>query len=373
MDENDNNLEFEFIAKQNGTNLIILNYHTPDNFDQSIPIEIELTNIDRNQTFKSENILSACPYLFVCRQAIITDEGRILSFDAVTDDPFRLRIQLSSKYNYGDRNRRQLEVLPTNTSKQFESLNVNTITIIPFDNRWSYDYIEPGFVCNYKNNECTTSNFPLISEGIKIEAEAEMFGPEKPAQIVEHPKYNQVNPGTDTRPLLVHLNDSLQLIDIRGTVPKPGPYYFMLNYYQPKNPKFNIDALIQNGHLYSGVATLEHCPNNVGCRVALKQKDSEWNSTAFTIQKNFQITLKIPTNENSPNVSDAYLDYIMVIPAENFDEQSLMSGPSDGHKNIMVECIKNNYFIDTKNTTEFCRSLVFSTTVDFNGGALPCD
>ncbi|XP_027200224.2 laminin subunit alpha [Dermatophagoides pteronyssinus] len=385
MDKMNDNLEFEFITKQNVTNLIILNYHTPDNLDQSISISIELTNLERNQTFTSENILSACPYLFVCRQAIITDQGKILSFDGMADDAFRLRIKLSPKQqspspsNYnGDRNRRQSteeEVLPTESSKQFESLNVNTITIIPFDNHWSYDYIEPNFVCNYKNGKCQTSNFPLVSEGIKIEAETDLFG-QKPEQIVEHPQYNQINPGITTTetPLLVRLNDSMQSIDIRGTVTKPGPYYFILNYYQPNNPKFDIDALIQNGHLYSGVATLQHCPNTVGCRVPLKQKDSmEWNSTAFSIQKNFQITLKIPTNENSPNISDVYLDYLLVIPAENFDEQLIESVPVDGHKNIMAECIKNNYFIDPKNTTEFCRSLVFSTTVDFNGGALPCE
>lgn len=137
----------------------------------------------------------------------------------------------------------------------------------------------------------------------------------------------------------------MKSIDIRGSVPKPGQYYFILHYYHPDSPNVNVDALIQNGHLYSGETNLEHCPNVAGCRVVLKQRDSDLNSTAFTIQKNFLATFSIPKDEN------VYLDYLLLVPAENFEEHSLNSEQVSNSKNIMTECIKNNYYIDPNDTT----------------------
>ncbi|KPM02403.1 paramyosin-like protein 1, partial [Sarcoptes scabiei] len=300
MDNENSNLEFDFVANNNGTNILILNYHTPNNLNDSVPIQIELENISKNITMETDNILSACPYLFICRQAISTKDGRLLSFDSTSDDSFRLRIKLLDQdenitiatTEHSPPPPGQTDFKPAAINDR--TLNVNKIVMIPLDNKWSFDYIEPSFVCLSKNDNCTASIFPTVADGIKVEAESE----QKQDHIVQLPKYNQAIPIFEQKPYMVELNESMPSIDIRGSVPKPGPYHFVLNYYQPKNPKFNVDALIQNGHLFSGVAQLQHCPNTVGCRVALQQRDSESNSTAFNIQNNFLLTLKIPKTEN---------------------------------------------------------------------------
>lgn len=163
MNEENPNLEFDFTTENNGSNLIVINYHTPNILDRNIPIKIQLENLNKNQTIESENILSACPYKFACRKAITTDEGRLLTFDSAIDDPFRLRIELPPAPNSIE-TRQQRDV---NDTKE-NSLNLNTVNVIPFDNKWSVNYIKHNFECMYKNDSCQTSTFPPVTEGLKV-------------------------------------------------------------------------------------------------------------------------------------------------------------------------------------------------------------
>lgn len=142
------------------------------------------------------------------------------------------------------------------------------------------------------------------------------------------------------------LGNSTQTIDIRGFVTEPGLYRFVLHYYQPNSPSFEVETLIQNGHFYSGIAKVEHCPNVAGCRVVLKQRDN--NSTFFFIQKNFMITLR-PTPASELN-----LDYILVIPGNDFNEQMLSLAPTDGSKSFLSDCLQSNYYMEPDNMSGKC-------------------
>lgn len=156
---------------------------------------------------------------------------------------------------------------------------------------------------------------------------------------MEEPSYTHLSNGE--KPLLVrlvNLNGTNEAIDLRGTVSEPGSYSFVLHYYQPKKPSFEAEALIQDGQFYSGTATIDHCPNIAGCRVALHHRES--NSSFFGIQKNFMITLRIPQD------SEVYLDYLLIIPGNSYREQLLTLGSTDVGTNLMVDCLQSNYNIE---------------------------
>lgn len=121
-------------------------------------------------------------------------------------------------------------------------------------------------------------------------------------------------------------------------MPEPGSYSIVLHYYQPRNASFETEALIQDGHFYSGTAVVDHCPNIAGCRVSLRQRDT--NSSFFFIQKNFMITLRTPSD------SEMFLDYVLVIPGNSFKEQQLSLISTDVATNLMGSCIQDNYYID---------------------------
>ena len=177
---------------------------------------------------------------------------------------------------------------------------------------------------------------------MQLEAESE----QKRDRAVELPNYNHTPGGSEAgKPLLVHINSTSPSIDIRGSVPEPGSYAFILHYSQPKNPSFELEALIQDGQFYSGIAPVKYCPNIVGCRVAIRQRESEGNSNLFFIQKNFMITLKTPGN------MEAAIDYLLVVPAYAFDPSLLETDTKDHSKNILAECIQSNFYIDPNTTS----------------------
>jgi len=202
---------------------------------------------------------------------------------------------------------------------------------------------------------------------------------------VEDPSYLHTEIVNGQKPLLVLLDGSSvnQAFDLRGSVTEPGEYTIVLHYYQPQNAGFEAEALIQDGHFYSGTAAVQHCPNIAGCRVVLRQRET--NSSFFFIQKSFTITLRPPSG------SKMLLDYALVIPGNSFKEQLLSLPSTDVSPNLVGDCAQSNYYVEPKQAIgmwkrelngrslmdyffllDTCRSLIFSMTVDFNGGALPC-
>lgn len=160
----------------------------------------------------------------------------------------------------------------------------------------------------------------------------------------------------------ISLNEKNSSIDTTGKVPRPGEYVFVVQYYQPDYPDYEIDVLVQNGKFYEGKVSVPHCPSITGCRSIVRQVDG---STTFQLIENFVLTLK----ENSDH--NVWLDHLLVIPAELWNEKILEKLQIDQTKDFIKKCSGNHFYVNLTETG-FCRDSVFSITINYNNKALPC-
>ena len=234
-----------------------------------------------------------------------------------------------------------------------EDFAIKSIVAIP-EKEWSIDYLEPKSVCVRKDGKCVEGIFHETQIAKKIELEQNNkildIGTTPDGIYDKSAKFIFIGKGESTT-------------DISSKVPKPGEYVFVVQYYQPDYPEFDLDVLVQNGRYYEAKAPMAHCPSNSGCRSLIRQADG---NTRFQLIENFVITLKEDSGRG------IWLDNILVIPAEHYNDDILKKLQFDQTKEFIKKCGNNHFHI---NTTEegFCRDSVFSLTTDFNHGALPCD
>lgn len=107
---------------------------------------------------------------------------------------------------------------------------------IPY-NSWSLDYIKPKPVCIRKDGICVPATFPSSPETKRIQLE----------QDVEEHLTTTLNGAT-----YVFLNPVNNMTSIRGKVPQPEYYVFVVQYHQPDFPskilcyKFHNNVLLCN-------------------------------------------------------------------------------------------------------------------------------
>lgn len=95
-------------------------------------------------------------------------------------------------------------------------MGIHSVVAIPFS-EWSLDYIKPKSVCIRKNGTCIPTSFRYPPETKKIQFEESN---NELSKILQNTTYMFLNPEDDT-------------IDLKGKVPNPGYYTFVVHYYQP--------------------------------------------------------------------------------------------------------------------------------------------
>ncbi|XP_034947491.1 laminin subunit alpha [Chelonus insularis] len=315
-------IHFEYRVSKPGLYVLLISYITSKDASSSSTLVIE-TNGD-----KGKATLYPCRYTSACRQVITDRYGKVTVSNFST--------------NYATL------VL---TGEPNSNVAIDSIVAIPHD-QWSLDYIKPKSVCVRKNGKCVQGIFPAGVEAKKVEFEA-----------------NNEDLEDGTRPLiifdnstkLIYLSGNKPMIDIKTKVPQPGDYIFVVQYYQPDYPEFEIEVLVQNGKFYESKVAVPHCPSNSGCRSIIKQFDG---NSKFQLIENVVLSFKNPGN-------GIWLDYILIIPAGQYDDKILKKIQFDQTKEFIKRCGNNHFYI---NTTEegFCRDSIFSLTTNYNNGALPC-
>lgn len=104
----------------------------------------------------------------------------------------------------------------------------------------------------------------------------------------------------------------------------------------------------------------------------------------FSLTENVMITLKVRKTSmtfkstitkhlllQDPNKKGVYLDYLLIIPSDLYNERILEEDTLDRTGEFVSTCGKNDFNIDTSEEG-FCRDSVFSITAAHNNGALPC-
>lgn len=307
----------------------------------------------------TEVSLSDCPYDFICRHVITkATDGEVIDY--------RLAPGSSIAFEVHD-------------MSEDKTLLIDSVVAIPMAN-WTVDIVTPKLVCVFKNGKCVQANYPPQSEGSKVEFEKD----QNPERITSSPFGSSVPFGLDlgtsatSRPSYVWLNesgapldgstDSAYSTEVTGKVPQQGRYRIILHYVQPDHPAFDGSVYIKTdpgSPPQTAVASFEHCPFHSGCRLILHQRESR-ASNIYYIPENFTIQVMIP------NGKSLLLDYTLAIPVDNFDQASLMNTlPYDQSLDFIRKCGKDAFEI-TNSSSEFCKKNVFSLSVDFNQGAVPC-
>ncbi|KAH0550044.1 laminin subunit alpha [Cotesia glomerata] len=323
INEQQKRILFEFRVSKPGSYILLVTYVTARKDTSTSTLLIEV-----NGSPQGKATIHPCKYTSICRQVVTDRHGKI----GVT--------------NFAD-NYATLVL----TGEPNSNIAVDSVVAIPYE-RWSLDYIKPKSVCVRKNGKCVQGIFPGGADAKKVEFEANVEGTE----IDNRP------PGIfDNTTKLIYLDQNNSLIDIRTKVPAPGEYVFVIQYYQPDNPEFELEVLVQNGKFYESKVAVPHCPSNSGCRSIIKQQDGNFK---FQLIENVVISFKNPGY-------GTWLDYLLIIPAEQYDDKVLKKIQFDQTKEFIQRCGNNHFHINTIDDG-FCRDSIFSLTANYNNGALPC-
>lgn len=321
INEQQEEIHFELRISKPGPHVLVVTYVTPRDEQHTSVLLVA------NTVGKGKVTLNPCRYTSTCRQVVTDSYGKV----AVVNFPS----------NY---------VSLVLTGEPTSNVAIDSIVAIPY-HQWSLDYIKPKSVCVRKNGKCVQGIFPGAADAKKIEFEASNN------ETVNLP------PGIyDNATKLIYLGDG-NMMDIHAKVSQPGDYVFVIQYYQPDHPQFELDVLVSNGKFYEAKVLVPHCPSNSGCRSIVRQIDN--NDIRFQLIESFMLTLKEPGR-------GIWLDYVLVIPADQYNEKILDKLQFDQTKEFIKRCGSSHYHI---NVTEdnFCRDSSFSLTTNYNNGALPCN
>ncbi|XP_018320894.1 laminin subunit alpha [Agrilus planipennis] len=327
LNKNQSEIAYNITIGKPGPYVLVINYFTPkgDHRTQTVNVESRA----QNGVTRGRALLYSCPYTMVCRQ-IVTDKKNTLAIQNVDGNVINVILQGADDANIG----------------------VQSIVAIPYD-EWSLDYIKPRPVCILKDGNCISSRYPTPPESKKVqfELDADVEG------NVTRPVHKISNDSS-----YIYLEPSDNMIDLHAKVPVPGYYSFVVQYYQPDNPEFNLNVIVQNGQFYEAKLAVEHCPSKSGCRAVVKQADG---NPFFSLTENFMITLK------APNHKGVYLDYLLIVPADLYSENVLEEEDLDRTAEFISTCASNHFYINTSDEG-FCKDSVFSITAGYNNGALQC-
>ncbi|KAG8228153.1 hypothetical protein J437_LFUL002807 [Ladona fulva] len=327
INENQKEIHFDLRLSKPGPHVLLVNYFTPSEDAGTSVLQVEASSTTGRE--KGFITLPPCRYTFLCRQAVKDKYGKI--------GVFRLDSNFIGLVLMGD---------------ETTDAAIESVVAIPYD-MWSIDYIEPKSACVKKDGHCIHTTFPIAPDSKKVEFE---LGNEDQMATALPPGIADNTTG------LIFLDHTDAMIDVVGKVPYEGPYVFVVHYYQPDFPEFDMEVLVHNGQIYEARLPVEHCPSNSGCRSIVRQADG---NTRFELTENFLLTLKEPNHKN------VWIDYVFVTPADQFNDRYLHEEELDQTNLFIKKCGKNEFYMET-NATDFCREGVFSITADYNNGALPC-
>ncbi|XP_017881365.1 laminin subunit alpha [Ceratina calcarata] len=318
-------IHFDLRISKPGPHVLLVTYITPKDEDTTSTLLIEANTVG-----KGKATLYPCKYTSVCRQVVTDMYGRVATMNFPT--------------NY---------ISLVLTGEPTSNVAIDSVIAIPY-HEWSLDYVKPKSICVRKDGKCVKGQFPGAADAKKIEFETSSTVPE-----AENRPYGIFDNNTK----LIYLDDKNTMVDIHAKVVQPGDYTFVVQYYQPDYPEYELDVLVQNGKFYEAKISVPHCPSNSGCRSVVKQADGD---IRFQLIENFMITFK----ENADK--GIWLDYMLVIPTDQYNEKILKKIQFDQTKEFIKKCGYNHFHI---NATEegFCRDSIFSLTANYNNRALPCN
>nr|XP_039265768.1 laminin subunit alpha-5-like isoform X2 [Styela clava] len=307
--------------------------------DEMQTIEMQVTDGAGHAYNDTKFNVYSCGYSFLCRQVALTSNNDVAVFDVSVSN-----MEIEMGIDAG------------------EVVYVHGIHAIPH-NEWSLEYVQPKRRCIAKDgnhfDECIAWSYPLPETGRKFEAGA------RNTSDIKAPSATDENIDT----MFISGNMSIQIemnLD-------PGRYVYILHYYNPHQLSFQPSVVISGGITHEGTANVTFCPDGDGCRAVVV---SDTGAALLDIMNPTQtMTIQVP-KDNEQHGKSFWLDYVLAIPEDSYRTEILDLMKIDNTRKFFEECYKVGAkgLIELTNTpSEFCRSAVFSLTMEFNDGALYCD
>ena len=229
--------------------------------------------------------------------------------------------------------------------------------------------------CVKKDGECVPFMFPDAPDQSVI---LPFVQPEsEPARVLP--------PGiTDEDARLLYIGSDTPIVDIAGSVPAAGFYVLVAKYYQPNQAEFelpmnvttapaegqalDLEEQLASGQYVAAVLPLPPCASNTGCRSVIETVPKEGVAKG----RDFDLTDVFILQTANPEQKPAWLESVIAIPSENFDEGFLSPERVDKSRDFALQCGQNHFYVSTEEEG-YCKEAVLSVAAEFNGGALECD
>ncbi|XP_055884413.1 laminin subunit alpha-like isoform X2 [Biomphalaria glabrata] len=339
--------------------LIFINYYNPGSSSQQLDVEVELPGGNK----KSVVTLANCPFTTLCRQVLREPEGWEALFNITTG---RATLYINSRGDGKD-----------------VDLYIDSVYAIP-KAQYHHDLIMPKTICVEVNGNCVPSVYgtPVGAQRIDFEntPNEDLVSKSPPPDIL------------DSNIGLVNLEDTIKLVDqtscpisednktdqcetetvtsvrpleLYGQVPKPGQYVFIVHYYMPKEAGLAIPvSVFADGVESTGIFSPRFCPNIVGCRATIRFDISGGNVVRLT-------GTDIKAVFNGTRVGQIWLDYMLIVPVDQYNPDFLDVLPVDKSAEFLKKCVDDGFQL--KEGDKFCQEGAFTLTTNFNNGALDCN
>ncbi|PVD23436.1 hypothetical protein C0Q70_16705 [Pomacea canaliculata] len=307
--------------------VLILTYLNPTNRSQHLDANVA----SLSGTDKAKLTLHSCQYSTLCRQVFKTEDNMVAVFNITTG-----------------------YVSITFVGSEDVDLGIDSVTAIPYG-EWSSEFIRPRIICIRINGICIPSSYSLPVGTARVDFE---LPPNLGRQTVDIP-VNIV----DTSVKLVQLNATDRDIQICSTVNRPGRYIILFQYFLPTEIGFDIPVTVYvNGQPVEGIFKPNYCPSISGCRGAVLFND---NNIITLNDANICIVV------NNTAGGRIWLDYALIVPAEQHGRGDLELLPIDKSGDFLTMCVNEGF--ELKDDSRFCQDSVFTLTTEFNKGAVQCD
>lgn len=222
-------IHLDLTVTKPGPYVLVINYVTPDDDLRPHIINVQTsTQKDKNQ---GQATLSACPYTNLCRQVVVDANKKINIFNFDTNF-----ISVILK------------------GEDSANVAIKSIVAIPYE-QWSLDYIRPNPVCVRKDGKCVKADFPIAPDSKKVKIEQ---------KDKNETSYKPRPPNMIDNTTVFFLDKNAERIEIPAKVPHGGYYVFVVQYYQPNFPEYDLDVIIHNGKMYEAKLPVKHCPSSSG-------------------------------------------------------------------------------------------------------------
>ncbi|XP_029467612.1 laminin subunit alpha-5 isoform X2 [Rhinatrema bivittatum] len=341
-------IQFRLAVPQPGQYLLLLEYANEESL-QEAGIAVTSPRVGMQH---GAFIFYPCSYSFLCRGLALDSQKGLIAFELTTEANIRV------------------------TADRAQFL-LDKVILIPYG-EFTLEFTEPKIHCisthgtfSPSSGSCLPSRFQKpprsmvlaegqlgtipagtpLSHGFTVTPAEARATPQPPSTVVDSK-------------LLLLLQFPQTGVVYNSRIQTLGRYAFILHYYQPGHPTFQLEVLVNGGRVWQGLANATFCPHAHGCRSLVVSE----NQIVLDVTDNdLSVTVRVPEGRM------LWLEYVLVVPEDSYNANYLVEEPMDKSYNFISNCGVNSFHINPLTSSTFCQASAISLSLFYNNGAQPCN